>query len=70
MREKYEDYEVTLEEVTQTFNSYVGMLKHTDSDELLASLYTDMVLSHGERREYEEEFVQMLPQEERMLYGI
>lgn len=70
VREQYQDYEMTLEEVTQTFSSYVGMLKHTDSEELLASLYTDMVLSHGERREDEEEFIQMLPQEEWMLYGI
>ena len=70
VREQYQDYEMTLEEVTQTFNSYVGMLKHTDSEELLASLYTDMVLAHGERREDEEEFIQMLPQGEWMLYGI
>lgn len=61
---KYHDYEMTLEQVTQTFNSYTGMLEHTDSEELLASLYTDMILTHGER------FIQMLPQEEEMLYGI
>ena len=67
---KYHDYEMTLEQVTQTFNSYTGMLEHTDSEELLASLYTDMILTHGERRENEERFIQMLPQEEEMLYGI
>lgn len=58
---KYHDYEMTLEQVTQTFNSYTGMLEHTDSEELLASLYTDMILTHGERRENEERFIQMLP---------
>lgn len=42
VRRKYKDYEISLDEATQTFNSYVGMLKHTDSEELLASLYTDM----------------------------
>ena len=63
-------YEMTLEQVAQTFNSYTGMLEHTDSEELLASLYTDMILTHGERRENEERFIQMLPQEEEMLYGI
>lgn len=67
---KYHDYEMTLEQVAQTFNSYTGMLEHTDSEELLASLYTDMILTHGERRENEERFIQMLPQEEEMLYGI
>lgn len=67
---KYQDYEMTLEQVTQTFSSYTGMLEHTDSEELLASLYTDMILTHGERREDEERFIQMLPQEERVLYGI
>lgn len=69
VKKKYHDYEMTLDEVTQTFATYVGMLKHTDSEELLTSLYTDMVLSHGERRD-DEEFVQMLPQGEWMLYGI
>lgn len=57
MREQYKNYEITFDEVTQTFNSYIGMLEHTDSGELLAALYTDMVLSHEERRDDEEEFI-------------
>lgn len=48
-------------DATINTNSYTGMLEHTDSEELLASLYTDMILTHGERRENEERFIQMLP---------
>lgn len=33
-------------------------------------IMNDMILTHGERRENEERFIQMLPQEEEMLYGI
>lgn len=48
VREAYHDYLITLEKASQTFQSYVGMLKHTDSDALLEKLYDEMVLTHGE----------------------
>lgn len=61
-RKGYEkDTQYVSEAITLLFNSYTGMLEHTDSEELLASLYTDMILTHGERRENEERFIQMLP---------
>jgi len=48
IREAYHDYLITLEKASQTFQSYVGMLKHTDSDALLEKLYDEMILTHGE----------------------
>lgn len=48
VREAYHDYLITFEKASQTFQSYVGMLKHTDSDALLEKLYDEMVLTHGE----------------------
>lgn len=48
VREAYHDYLITLEKASQTFQSYVGMLKHTDSDALLEKLYDEMILTHGE----------------------
>lgn len=70
VRKNYKEYRLTLEKATDTFMSYIGMLKHTDSDELIAKLYADMVLSHNDGREIEnerEEFLQMLAQEERLM---
>ncbi len=45
---KYRDYEITLNKALQTFASYDGLLKHTDSEKLRACLHTDMILTHGE----------------------
>lgn len=65
VRKRYRVYKMTFEKVTETFNSYIGMLKHTDSQELIDKMYADMVLSHGEwseRENAQEEFVHLLPQ--------
>lgn len=74
IRKLYRDYEMTFERATDTFVSYIGMLKHTDSEALINKLYADMVLSHegGKDRENEqEEFVRMLPQEDwHLLYEL
>ena len=43
---KYREKEMTLERATQTFRSYIGLLKHTDSDALTAALHQRMILSH------------------------
>lgn len=56
VRKAYHDYRMTLEKASQTFQSYVGMLKHTDSDALLEKLYDEMVLTHGERSETDGEY--------------
>lgn len=74
IRKRYKVNKVTFKKATETFNSYIGMLKHTDSDELIAKLYADMILSHDEGREREneqEEFVRMLPQKDwHLLYEL
>ncbi len=74
IRKKYRDYEIPFERATDTFISYIGMLKHTDSEALLNKLYADMVLSHeggNDRENEQEEFVRMLPQEDwHLLYEL
>lgn len=47
VREYYRDFEITFEKATETFRSYIGLLKGTDSDELTAKIYEDMVLTHA-----------------------
>lgn len=56
IRKAYHDYLITTEKASQTFQSYVGMLKHTNSDALLEKLYDEMVLTHGEGSEEEDEY--------------
>lgn len=74
VRKQYEQHLMTFQEVTDTFNSYIGMLSHTDSEKFVEKLYADMILSHEEGSDIEseqEEFVQMLPQEDwRLLYEL
>lgn len=74
IRKQYRDYEMTFERATDTFVSYIGMLKHTDSEALINKLYADMVLSHEGGKDIEneqEEFVRMLPQEDwHLLYEL
>lgn len=68
VRKLYAEGRMSFEKVTETFNSYLGMLKHTDSQALIDKLYQDMVLMKGEGKiaegEEAEEFVPMLPQED------
>lgn len=71
---KYAEGKLTLQEVTQRFNSYIGMLGHTDSQALLDKIYQEMVLTTaegGKLEDGEEELLYMLPiqQEMRMSYG-
>lgn len=61
VKEKYRNGEMALKQVTQTVNSYIGILEHTDGDEFLSSLYDEMVFQHGERRQDAERVVPMLP---------
>jgi len=67
IRKRYKADRITFQKATETFNSYLGMLKHTDSQAFIDKLYADMVLTHDEGRDREdeqEEFVRMLPQQE------
>lgn len=71
---KYARGKLTLQEVTQRFNSYIGMLGHTDSQALLDKIYQEMVLTTAEGGKLEDgeaELLYMLPiqQERRMSYG-
>jgi len=66
VRERYMRGEITLQEATQVFNSYIGMLGHADCQELLDKVYQDMVLQRIERRPESaenEEFVYLLTQQ-------
>lgn len=62
---------MTLQQVTQRFNSYIGMLKHTDSQGLLDKIYQEMVLTTAEGGKLEDgeaELLYMLPiQQERCM---
>ena len=49
VREKYRRGEMAFEKVTETFQSYLGMLSHTNSIEFVESMYLEMVLTHAER---------------------
>lgn len=55
IRERYRRYELTLPEVTERFNSYIGMLQHTNSYSLQRKIYADMVLTHAEKTEVDNE---------------
>lgn len=57
-------------EVTQTFNSYIGMLNHTDSQALLDRIYQSVVLTKAEGgvlEDGEAELLYMLPQRQAVL---
>lgn len=44
VRKLYSEGQISLEKATMIFDSYIGMLKHTDSQAFIDSLYRDMVL--------------------------
>lgn len=74
VREAYAAGYMSYEDATQVFNSYIGMLKHTDSEALLNKIYEDMVLQRVEGRntDYDEEqLLYLFEQEPELLsYGI
>lgn len=47
MKVKYANYEVSLQDVTDTLQSYLGMLEHCDSDALVESILEKLVLTHN-----------------------
>jgi hypothetical protein len=60
VRYRYSIGETDLHHASDTFGSYVGMLKQVDSQELIDKLYSDMVLRRAEGDNCEEGFVPML----------
>ena len=51
MAVKYSNYEVTMQDVTDTLQSYLGMLEHCDSDALIKSILDNLVLTHEKDQE-------------------
>lgn len=51
MRVKYSRYEVTFQDVTETLQSYLGMLEHCDSEPLVKSILDNLVLTHADQTE-------------------
>lgn len=51
MSVKYTNYEVTMQDVTDTLQSYLGMLEHCDSDALIKSILDNLVLTHEKDQE-------------------
>lgn len=44
---KYAEYEVTFSDVTETLQSYLGMMEHCDSHNLRTKIFDTLVLTHG-----------------------
>lgn len=68
IRRQYAAGEITLERAHQTFQSYLGMLSHTDSQELLDKINGDMILQRAEGGAIdieEERFIYLLTQPSR-----
>ena len=51
VRKNYNLRKITFHQATDRFQSYVGMLKKTDSAALLRKIYDDMVLTHASPKE-------------------
>ena len=51
MQVKYSRREVTLQDVTETLRSYLGMLEHCDSEALVKSILDNLILTHADCQE-------------------
>lgn len=49
MAVKYAKYEVTMQDVTSTLQSYLGMLEHCDSEALVNKILDNLVLTHSDK---------------------
>lgn len=50
MAVKYANYEVTMQDVTATLQSYLGMLEHCDSEALVNKILDNLVLTHEKEK--------------------
>lgn len=57
MANQYANYEIALQDVSATLESYLGMLEHCDSHNLRKKILDGLVLTH-EKKESEEEYEQ------------
>lgn len=47
MAAKYTDYKITMQDFSETLQSYLGMLEHCDSDALINKILDEIVLTHN-----------------------
>ncbi len=48
---KYREYEIDLQDVTQSLASYLGMMEHCDSDALREKILDEFILQRGDRKQ-------------------
>lgn len=51
MMVKYANYEITMQDVTSTLRSYLGMLEHCDSEALVNKILDGLILTHNKDSE-------------------
>lgn len=51
MTVKYANYEITMQDVTSTLRSYLGMLEHCDSEALVNKILDGLILTHSKDSE-------------------
>lgn len=54
---QYKDYKATLQDVSVTLQSYLGMLEHCNSEKLIEKILNELVLTHADTKQ-EEIYVQ------------
>lgn len=57
MSAKYTDYKITMQDFSETLQSYLGMLEHCNSDALINKILDEIVLTHN--KENQEEFLEV-----------
>lgn len=53
MAAKYTDYKITMQDFSETLQSYLGMLEHCDSDALINKILDEIVLTHNKENQEE-----------------
>ena len=53
MSAKYTDYKITMQDFSETLQSYLGMLEHCDSDALINKILDEIVLTHNKENQEE-----------------
>lgn len=53
MAVKYTDYKITMQDFSETLQSYLGMLEHCDSDALINKILDEIVLTHNKENQEE-----------------
>ena len=53
MSAKYTDYKITMQDFSETLQSYLGMLEHCNSDALINKILDEIVLTHNKENQEE-----------------